>query len=180
MSKLWIALYSHSGTELSEILKNSKDLTIPYAIFSNQKMRKKVNPAIYPLTEFLSHPDIMEEIMNTAKATTKEIVITLHGYMRIIPPEIIALPNVSIYNVHPGDIVKYPELRGADPQKKALELGLPTTGVVIHHVDEGVDTGKIVLREVYQMRNWTDLNVTVDDLRQISIDMWIKFLRNIL
>lgn len=175
---LWIPLYSHSGTEVEELIKTAP--TLPYAIFSNQKQKKKVHAGIRPLTEFLSHPDIMEEIMNLANATDKQIVITLHGYMRIIPPEIINLPHVKIYNVHPGDIVKYPELRGADPQKKALELKLPTTGVIIHEVDEGVDTGKVVMRNLYSIDPLIELDQLVQDLRKRSIAMWSSFLKDIL
>lgn len=177
--KYWIPLFSHTGTEVAAVVRLIQDLTIPFAIFSNQTEYSKVDLNIASLTEFLPHPDIMEEIMNIAKSTDKEIVITLHGYMRIIPPEIIDLPNVSIYNVHPGDIVKYPELRGKDPQSKALDLRLNTTGVVIHRVDEGIDTGQVISREVIAI-NEHSLDSLIYELRLLSISMWCGFLRNIL
>lgn len=177
MDKHWIALYSHSGTELLKVYQHAPQL--PLAVFSDQKDTAKINPGILPLTALAKHEEIMEEIKYIACNTTKEVVITLHGYMRIIPSEIIDLPNVSIYNVHPGDIVNYPQLRGKDPQEKALELNLPATGVVIHRVDEGIDTGKIMMREVYLIRE-NNIGKLVYDLRYIAINMWINFLGNIL
>lgn len=172
----WIALFSHSGAELSWVIKGLDDIE-PFAIFTNQTDRNKIVDDLRDNVVIASHPEIMDEIMTIAKNTDRDIIITLNGYMRIIPPEIINLPNVKIYNVHPGDIITYPELRGADPQQKALDLKLPSTGVVIHEVDEGVDTGPILSLVKYNINQYISIDTLIADLRVISIKMWIEFLK---
>lgn len=73
-------------------------------------------------------------------------LIVLTGFMRILSPSFLK-ENVLAINIHPGLISKYPELKGKDPQKKALELGLPTTGNTIHVVTEEIDSGEILAEE---------------------------------
>lgn len=175
--KTWIALFSHSGTEIAEIINQFKR---PYYLYTNQLDRDKICGLICDDCVRLHHSDIMEDILYLLEHTKGEKIITLHGYMRIIPPEIINHPDVKIYNVHPGDIVNYPELRGKNPQEKALEMHLESTGVVIHKVDEGIDTGEIVARTHYPIQRGETLNDLVANLRLISIDMWIKLLSEIL
>ena len=56
-----------------------------------------------------------------------------------------ALPRKEILNVHPALLPAFP---GLEPQRKALEYGVRYTGVTVHLVDAGVDTGPIVLQAV--------------------------------
>ena len=100
-------------------------------------------------------------------------VVTLHGYNRIVPERAL---TEKMYNVHPGDTIKYPELRGKDPQKKALELGLPTTGVIIHQVDEGVDTGETQMIAVHDIKENISEKDLIEELRQVAINLWSSFL----
>ena len=69
-------------------------------------------------------------------------IITLHGWLRIMPPEI--CNRYEIYNGHPGLITKYPELKGKDPQMRAWEGDYEFCGSVLHRVTEGVDEGEII------------------------------------
>ena len=78
--------------------------------------------------------------------------------------------------MHPGDIVKYPSLKGIHPQKKALQMGLEETGVVIHEVDKTVDGGEIIDYQTYKIKKDENLAGLINELRLLSIDMWIKFL----
>ena len=74
-----------------------------------------------------------------------EAIITLHGWLRIMPKEV--CERFSIFNGHPGLITEYPELKGKDPQIRAFEGKYPVMGCVIHKVTAGVDEGKI-LKEI--------------------------------
>jgi phosphoribosylglycinamide formyltransferase-1 len=178
MGNYWIPLFSHSGSEVAELVK--EPTLIPYMIFSNQKKLEKVHDYIVDRTVFATHPQIMSVIKSIARLNPDStFFITLNGYNRIIPVDILDIPNIKMFNVHPGDIIKYPELRGADPQQKALDLGLSSTGVVIHEVDEGVDTGKIIASETYEITN-RELSTVISDLRHISIKMWINLLNSVM
>jgi phosphoribosylglycinamide formyltransferase-1 len=71
-------------------------------------------------------------------------LICLAGYMRILSPEFVARYRGRILNIHPSLLPKY---RGLSPQKRALEAGDTVSGCSVHIVDEGTDTGPVVLQK---------------------------------
>ena len=70
-------------------------------------------------------------------------LICLAGYMRLLSPEFIARWRGRILNIHPALLPKYP---GLDVQRRALEAGESVSGCSVHFVDEGTDTGPVVLQ----------------------------------
>ena len=71
-------------------------------------------------------------------------LIVLAGYMELLSPEFVRrFPN-RIVNVHPALLPSFP---GLDAVGQALEHGVRVTGVTVHFVDEGVDSGPIVLQQ---------------------------------
>ncbi len=70
-------------------------------------------------------------------------LICLAGYMRLLSPEFVARWRGRILNIHPALLPKYP---GLDVQRRALEAGEKESGCTVHLVDEGTDTGPIVLQ----------------------------------
>ncbi len=69
--------------------------------------------------------------------------VCLAGFMRIIPVEILRDFPMRILNIHPSLLPAFPGLRA---QRKALRAGVKVAGCTVHFVDEGVDTGPIVLQ----------------------------------
>jgi phosphoribosylglycinamide formyltransferase-1 len=69
--------------------------------------------------------------------------ICLAGFMRILPEEIVRAYRGRILNVHPALLPSFP---GTHAQRKALAAGVKISGCTVHLVDEGVDTGPIVLQ----------------------------------
>jgi folate-dependent phosphoribosylglycinamide formyltransferase PurN len=102
-------------------------------------------------------------------------LITLHGWLRVLPEEI--TNKYEIYNGHPGLITIYPDLKGKDPQVKAWEANYKTIGSVIHRVTAGVDEGPVVLERAYNSDKLLSLDDTFRILHNISTDLWIKFLK---
>src|SRR6266511_164811 len=70
-------------------------------------------------------------------------LVCLAGYMRLLSREFIAAWRSRILNVHPALLPAFP---GLHAQRQALDYGAKVTGATIHFVDEGVDTGPIVLQ----------------------------------
>ncbi len=70
-------------------------------------------------------------------------LICLAGFMRILPEEIVRAYPHCILNIHPSLLPAFPGLR---PQRQALRAGVKVSGCTVHFVDEGVDTGPIVLQ----------------------------------
>ena len=164
---MWVALFSNSGNELAALCSRlGKKPDIIYC----DKERVAWHNDIADDVLLMSH----SEIISALSILPKDTLVTLHGYLRLIPNSAI---NNNTYNVHPGDIVKYPELKGIHPQAKALSLNLPSTGVVIHKVTEEVDDGEIVASATYSIaENETEFSL-INNLRDLSIDLWCDFLR---
>jgi phosphoribosylglycinamide formyltransferase-1 len=70
-------------------------------------------------------------------------LIALAGFMRILGPPFIRHFSGRIMNIHPSLLPSFPGLR---VQKKALEYGVKYSGCTVHFVDEGVDTGPIIIQ----------------------------------
>ena len=164
---MWIALFSQTGYELAEIIEQSGQK--PDRIITNNNLFGSdplVDTRLDRYIERYPH----EKIIRILQYTPDDCLVTLHGYLKIIPPEALK-PNM--FNGHPGDIVKYPELKGRDPQERAVILGLPSTGVVIHRVTEDIDGGEIIKRAEYKMDPIRDIHVA---LKEVSINLWCEFL----
>jgi phosphoribosylglycinamide formyltransferase-1 len=70
-------------------------------------------------------------------------LVVLAGYMQLLNPAFIARFRNRVVNVHPALLPAFP---GLDAIGQALEAGVETTGVTVHFVDEGVDTGPPILQ----------------------------------
>ena len=73
-------------------------------------------------------------------------VIVLVGWMRILSPWFVRQWTRKIINIHPSLLPKYPGM-DLDVHQAVLDNGEEETGMTIHYVDEGVDTGEIILQK---------------------------------
>lgn len=82
--------------------------------------------------------------------TEKNGLVCLAGYMRIISPYFIKKYRNRILNIHPAILPAFP---GLDAQKQAIQFGAKVSGCTVHVVDEGVDTGPIILQDIVKVEN---------------------------
>lgn len=93
-------------------------------------------------SKFSTKDDFFSEIANNLKKRDVELVL-LAGFMRIVrKPLLEAFPN-RIMNIHPALLPSFPGLHG---QKDAVDYGVRISGCTVHFVDEGVDTGPIIIQ----------------------------------
>ena len=71
-------------------------------------------------------------------------LVVLAGYMRILPRTVLDSYPDRVVNVHPSLLPAFP---GATAVADALAYGVRVTGVTVHLVDEGIDTGPVLLQE---------------------------------
>ena len=82
-------------------------------------------------------------------------LVVLAGFLVVIPPEMIAKYRNRIINVHPSLIPSFcgTGFYGLKVHEGALERGVKVTGATVHFVDEGTDTGPIILQKAVYIEN---------------------------
>ena len=89
-------------------------------------------------------------ILSQYGITPKNSLICLAGFMRVLSPEFVKKFKNQILNIHPSILPAFP---GLDAQKQAIESGVSHSGCTVHFVDEGVDTGPIIVQETVKIQN---------------------------
>jgi len=178
----WISFFSQTGTEIHN-LTNALNI-YPSCIVTNKQDHTTTNSCLLATTEFRQHKLNLSNLwVQLPKTPTvdeyKKVldnfnnpVITLHGYLRIIPKEI--CEKYEIYNLHPGLIDKYPSLKGFNPQERAFREGYKLAGCVIHRVVPEVDAGEILLSQGINIEGM-DLSEVYNALHKTAFDLWKSF-----
>ncbi len=92
-------------------------------------------------------------------------LIVLAGFMELLTPAFIRRFPGRIVNVHPALLPAFPGL-GAIEQ--AVEHGVKVAGVTVHFVDEGVDSGPIVLQEAFELPYHRDIATTRQHFHEVE------------
>ena len=77
-------------------------------------------------------------------------LIVLAGFMRVLTPLFVRHYKNRIINIHPALLPSFP---GVDAAKQALEYGVKYSGCTVHFVDDGVDTGPIILQAIVSIED---------------------------
>lgn len=173
---IWIALFSQTGTELKE-LENSLGVS-PTIVMTNSKVFEKTGHSFTRSTFWKkSHDEIVHWLSHSYNnETLSRVFITLHGYLRILPPDI--CQRYEIYNGHPAFIPLYPELKGKDPQIRTWQNSskYPIIGSVVHRCVAEVDAGEVVSCVSYSNRVESEDEIFCQ-LKISSFEAWKWFLR---
>src|SRR3954451_16455221 len=141
-------LVSGNGTNLQALLDAALPVT---AVASNRKDAYALirsREAGIPTATFSLDCHADREERDLVMATWLEEhgveLVVLAGYMHLLtPPFLDRFPN-RIVNVHPSLLPAFP---GAHAIDEALDAGASTTGVTVHYVDEGLDSGEVIVQE---------------------------------
>lgn len=97
---------------------------------------------------FETKKDYEEELLSILEGVNTDLVV-LAGYMRILSPLFVKHFKNRIVNIHPSLL---PAFRGLDAQKQALDYGVKYSGCTVHFVDQGMDTGPIIMQAVVPVK----------------------------
>ncbi|KMP11649.1 phosphoribosylglycinamide formyltransferase [Candidatus Nitromaritima sp. SCGC AAA799-C22] len=102
-----------------------------------------------------SFPDkaVFDRAMIEALKARSVDLVCLAGYMRLLGKEFIQTFSGRIINIHPSLLPAFP---GLNAQKQALEYGVKFSGCTVHFVDEGVDSGPVILQTAVPVYNDDD------------------------
>ncbi len=153
MDKARLAVFvSGSGTNLQAIIDaHIKSVEIAVVISNNPgayaiERAKKHNILVEVIDHkrYSSREGFEEDIIRTLEPYKIDLVV-LAGFMRILSPVFIRAYKKRIMNLHPALLPSFPGIHSA---RQALDYGVKFTGCTVHFVDEGVDTGPIILQAV--------------------------------
>lgn len=106
----------------------------------------------------------------------KPDLVVLAGFMRILPSNFVAALSPNLINTHPSLLPLFP---GGHAVRDALEAGVTTTGVTIHIVDEGVDTGPhIAQREVEVVTDDTEFDLH-ERIKKVERELLVATVKDI-
>ena len=146
-------LVSGQGTNLQALL----DAGLPVvAVASNNTKARGLDRAVragieagaFPTVEYESRERRDDEMAEWLAEREVELVV-LAGYMQLLTAPFLERFPGRILNVHPSLLPAFP---GAHAVEDALEHGVKVSGATVHLVDEGIDTGPILLQEAVEVR----------------------------
>lgn len=89
-------------------------------------------------------------VLSKYGVTPKNGLVCLSGFMRIISPQFIRKYKNRILNIHPALLPSFP---GLHAQRQAVKYGAKYSGCTVHFVDDGIDTGPIILQAVVEVKD---------------------------
>jgi phosphoribosylglycinamide formyltransferase-1 len=160
-------LVSGRGTNLQALL----DAGLPVAAVASNKPGAQaleraqsagVSTAVFQLEDFRSREErdlAMAEWLGLQGAQ----IVVCAGYMHLLTPAF--LERFAAINVHPSLLPAFP---GLDAVGQALAAGVPETGVTVHFVDEGVDSGPILAQEKVAIRDGDTADSLYERIRTVE------------
>jgi phosphoribosylglycinamide formyltransferase-1 len=108
----------------------------------------KIPVSIVAYADFSDKTEYHTAILLKAKELSPELIVAC-GYMRILKPDFVKAFPFQILNIHPSLLPAFP---GLDAQKQAIDYGAKVSGCTVHFVEEGVDTGAIILQKSIEIK----------------------------
>jgi len=127
-------------------------------------------------TDYNSKAQYEQAIINKLEPINPDL-IALAGYMRIIGPTLLGKYQGKIINIHPALLPAFP---GKDGIGDALKYGVKVTGVTIHYVDAGVDTGHIIAQQAIQLNPADSEQQTRNRIHAIEHELYPKTIATLL
>jgi phosphoribosylglycinamide formyltransferase-1 len=142
-----VVLISGSGSNLRALLDATQNPLFGAkirAVGADNPATGLEHAELFGVPTFVVEPALFESREDWAKTLLANVqhfepdLVILAGFMRILPPDFVAALTPNLINTHPSLLPDFP---GAHAVRDALAAGATRTGVTIHVVDEGVDTG---------------------------------------
>ncbi len=157
--------------KIALVLSNVEDA---YALERAQK--HGIESQFLSPAQFESREAYDEEMIGLLQARSVDLVC-LAGFMRILGKRFIQAFPERIVNIHPSLL---PAFQGLNPQKNALDYGVKFSGCTVHFVDEGVDSGPIILQAVVPVYDSDDTESLSERILEQEHLLYPKAIRLIL
>ena len=148
-----VVLISGSGSNLLALLKAAENPLYPVkvvAVGSDKDAPGLEHAELFEVDTFIVEPSRFPDREQWAKTLLANVLhhqpdlVVLAGFMRILPESFVKALEGKLINTHPSLL---PDFKGAHAVRDALQAGAKKTGVTIHYVDSGVDTGPVIVQQ---------------------------------
>ena len=138
-----------TNTELVGVISNNKNAYALQRAKDNGIPAQCVSPKDYASREIFN-----EELIKAVDAYEPDLIV-LAGYLVVIPAQMIVKYTNKMINIHPSLIPSFcgTGFYGLKVHEAALERGVKVVGATVHFVDEGTDTGPIILQKAVEVQN---------------------------
>ena len=143
----------HGGDEGIEVIGVGSDKAGAGAL--DRARRADVETAVFPASDYADREARDRALGDWIEGRGADLVV-LAGYMQMLSPDFVSRFRNRVINVHPALLPAFP---GIDAVQQAIDHGAKITGVTVHFVDEGMDSGPIILQRpvpVAPSREWAD------------------------
>ncbi|NLL51231.1 MAG: phosphoribosylglycinamide formyltransferase [Peptococcaceae bacterium] len=113
------------------------------------------------------------DILNWLEELGVELLV-LAGYMRILSKDFIRQAEYPIINIHPSLLPSFP---GLNAHKQALDYGVKVSGCTVHFVDEGMDTGPIILQQAVPVYEEDNVKTLSDRILKVEHQIYPEAVR---
>jgi phosphoribosylglycinamide formyltransferase 1 len=163
----------HGGDEGIEVVGVGSDKREAMAL----KRAKKagVDTAVFPVADHGDREARDRALGDWIEGREADLVV-LAGYMQLLSPEFVARFSDRVINVHPALLPAFP---GIDAVQQAIDHGSKITGVTVHFVDEGVDSGPIIMQRpvpVAPSRDWDETEKAIHATEHALLPETIRML----
>lgn len=136
-----------TNTEIAGVISNNKNAYALKRAEENGIPARCISPK-----DFETREEFNEKLLAAVKDFRPDLVV-LAGFLVVIPPEMIAEYRNRMINIHPSLIPSFcgKGYYGLKVHEAALERGVKVAGATVHFVDEGTDTGPIILQKAVEI-----------------------------
>ena len=159
-----LACVSGGGTNLQALIDRIEDGTIQGAqivkvisnnpgVFALERAKKHgIEGCVVSPKDFADRAEFNEALLQAVDEAQPDLIV-LAGFLVVIPPKMIEKYSGKIINIHPALIPAFcgTGYYGLKVHEAALERGVKVTGATVHYVDEGTDTGPIIMQKAVEV-----------------------------
>src|SRR3954470_20071303 len=139
-------VHKREGIEIVAVASNRSDVPA-----LERARQARVQTGVFMRNEYATREERDDLIGDWFESKGTNLVV-LAGFMEILSPDFVRRFRGRMINVHPSLL---PAFAGIDPIEQALDHGVRVTGVTVHFVDEGVDSGPILLQEAFPVESYS-------------------------
>jgi len=133
--------------KISIVISDNKDA---YAL--KRAKENQIKTYYIDFTDFKNREEYDKRIVEYLRKEEVDLVV-LAGYMKILSPYFVKAFQHRIINIHPALLPSFP---GLHAQRQAVKYGVKISGCTVHFVDEGVDSGPIILQKAVEVDDGDD------------------------